>query len=313
VSIGSFILKRLGSGLFVLFVVSLLVFLFLHLIPGDPVDQLTGGESTKEQHEAISKCLHLDQRLPVQYWIFIKNVANGSLGRQCPDPQGDKPSVAARIAEVFPYTLELALGGLLIALFLALPLGVFAAINRGTWLDASAAVVSLLGLSVPLPLLGILFISFFFLTLGWLPGPAEPDAAFAFLMPCMCLGVRLMAMLSRMTRTALVDVLGEDYMTTARAKGLPESVVILKHGLRNALLPVITVIGLQFGALLSGAIIIEKLFSRPGVGTLLLDGILERNYPIVQGCVLAIAASYVVINMLTDMAYGLADPRIRAR
>jgi ABC-type dipeptide/oligopeptide/nickel transport system permease component len=164
---------------------------------------------------------------------------------------------------------------------------------------------------MPTMFLGPILIIVFFVTLGWLPGPAEPDAPLALLLPSIVVGTALMAMLSRMTRSSLVDVMDEDYMRTARAKGLTERLVILKHGLRNALLPVITVAGLQFGALLGGTIITEKVFARPGLGTLLLDGIQERNYPVVQGTVLVIAVAYVTINTLVDLAYGIADPRIR--
>jgi peptide/nickel transport system permease protein len=210
-----------------------------------------------------------------------------------------------------PYTLELALAGMVVALVLALPLGILAAVKRGTAIDTGAAVVSLLGISMPIMWMGPLLLYAFFGYLGWLPGPAEPDARFALVLPALVVGTHLMAMLSRMTRSSLLEVLGEDYMTTARAKGLPPSIVLLKHGLRNALLPVITVAGLQFGAMLSGAIITEKVFSRPGLGTLLLEGISERNFPMVQGTVLVIAVIYVSVNILVDLAYGLADPRIR--
>lgn len=308
--IGPFLLRRLGSSALAILGVSVLVFLFLHLVPGDPVDRLAGGEATPEQRKDMVECMHLDEPLPVQFGIFLQNVGNLTLGQQCPDPQ-HKPTVMARILEVMPYTVELALGGMVVALLLALPLGVIAAIRRGTWVDAMAAVVSLSGISMPTMWMGPLLIFIFYVQLAWLPGPAEADAAFALVLPSIVVGTHLMAMLSRMTRSSLVEVLREDYMTTARAKGLPEWVVIFKHGLRNALLPVITVAGLQFGAMLGGAIITEKVFARPGLGTLLLEGISERNYPLVQGTVLVIAVAYVTVNLLVDMAYGIADPRVR--
>jgi peptide/nickel transport system permease protein len=309
-SIGSFIARRLASGAIAVLGVSLLVFMFLHMVPGDPVDQLAGGDADARDRAEIARCLHLDESLPVQLGIFFKNVANGTLGQQCPNPK-TKPTVMARIIEVMPYTLELALAGMVVALVLALPLGILAAVKRGTAIDTGAAVVSLLGISMPIMWMGPLLLYAFFGYLGWLPGPAEPDARFALVLPALVVGTHLMAMLSRMTRSSLLEVLGEDYMTTARAKGLPPSIVLLKHGLRNALLPVITVAGLQFGAMLSGAIITEKVFSRPGLGTLLLEGISERNFPMVQGTVLVIAVIYVSVNILVDLAYGLADPRIR--
>jgi ABC-type dipeptide/oligopeptide/nickel transport system permease component len=308
--IGPFLIRRLGSSALAVLGVSLLVFFFLHLVPGDPVDRLAGGDATPEQRADMARCMHLDEPLAVQFGIFVGNVADGSLGRQCPDP-ADRPTVMARVLEVMPYTIELAFGGMAVAILLALPLGIIAAVRRGTWIDTAAAMVSLSGISMPIMWMGPLLVSVFFVQLAWLPGPAEPDAALALLLPSVVVGTHLMAMLSRMTRSSLVEVLGEDFMRTARAKGLPEPVVVLKHGLRNALLPVITVAGLQFGSLLGGAIITEKVFARPGLGTLLLEGISERNYPLVQGTVLVIAVAYVTVNLLVDLGYGLADPRVR--
>ncbi len=309
-SLGAFLLRRIGLGAIAILGVCVLVFLFLHLIPGDPVDHLAGGEADEEQRREIEACMHLDKPKWVQVGIFFGNIANGSLGQQCPNPEA-KPTVMARIIEVMPYTIELALGGMLVAVVLALPLGIVAAVRRGSWIDTAAAVVSLTGISMPVMLMGPLAIAIFFIYLGWLPGPAEPDADGALILPSVVVGTHLMAMLSRMTRSSLVDVLGEDYMRTARAKGLPATIVLVKHGLRNAILPVITIAGLQFGAMLSGAIITEKVFARPGLGTLLLDGVSERNYPLVQGTVLVIAFIYVSVNILVDLGYGLADPRIR--
>ena len=311
-SIGSFVLRRLGSGLLAVFGVSVLVFLFLHLIPGDPVAQLAGGgeELDPDRRAAIEECLNLDRTLPEQFGAFLGNIADGSLGHQCPDPQS-KPTVMDRIARVLPYTIELAIGGMFVALIMALPLGILAAVRRGTWVDTLSATVSLLGISMPIMWMGPLALSIFFVDLQLLPGPNEPDALGALFLPAVVVGTHLMAMLSRMTRSSMVEVLGEDYMTTARAKGLPPRTVLLAHGLRNALLPVITVAGLQFGALLSGAIVTEKVFARPGLGTLLLEGISQRNFPLVQGTVLIVAVIYVTVNIVVDLAYGLADPRIR--
>jgi ABC-type dipeptide/oligopeptide/nickel transport system permease component len=309
VPIGPFLVRRLGSSALAVLGVSVLVFFFLHLVPGDPVDRLAGGDATPEQRAEMARCMHLDESLPVQFGIFLRNIGNGTLGRQCPHPAGQ--TVMERVLDVMPYTIQLALGGMLVALLFALPLGVVAAIRRGTWVDALVAAVSLSGISIPTMWMGPLVIFIFYVQLAWLPGPAEADAAFALLLPSIVVGTHLMAMLARMTRSSLVEVLREDFMTTARAKGLPEWIVIVKHGLRNALLPVITVAGLQFGGLLGGAIITEKVFSRPGLGTLLLEGISERNYPLVQGSVLVIAVAYVSVNLLVDLAYGVADPRVR--
>jgi peptide/nickel transport system permease protein len=204
----------------------------------------------------------------------------------------------------------LAIAGMLVAIILALPLGVIAAVRRGTWIDTFATVTSLSVIGLPMMLLAPLLLLAFFLWLGWLPGPTETGLA-SLVLPAIAVGVHLMAMLARMTRSSMIEVLGEDYVRTARAKGLPEKQVLIRHALRNALLPVITVAGLQFGSLLTGAIVIEKVFARPGLGLTLLDAISERNYPVVQGTVLVIAAIYVVVNTLVDLAYGLADPRIR--
>jgi len=242
--------------------------------------------------------------------IFVKNIGNGSLGRQCPNPEG-QPTVMERIAGVMPYTIWLAFGGIAVAVLLAMPLGIIAAVRHGTWVDTMATVVSLSGISIPVMLMGPLCILVFFVYLGWFPGPAEPDGAAALVMPSVVVGTHLMAMLSRMTRSSMVEVLREEYITTARAKGLSTLTVLVKHALRNALLPVITIAGLQFGAMLSGALITEKVFARPGLGTLLLEGIQERNYPVVQGTVLVIAICYVSVNLIVDLTYGFADPRIR--
>lgn len=308
-SIGSFLLRRLGSGVLAILGVSILVFAFLHLVPGDPVDHLAGGEATPEQRKRIEICMGLDKSAPEQFITFLGHIVDGSLGHQCPDPKG-KPTVAARIREVFPHTLALALAGMFVAVLLALPLGVIAAIRRGTWVDTLSTVTSLSVIGLPMMLLAPVLLLVFFIWLGWLPGPTETGPT-SLLLPAVAVGLHLMAMLARMTRSSMIEVLSEDYVRTARAKGLPERRVLVGHALRNALLPVITIAGLQFGSLLTGAIVIEKVFARPGLGLTLLDAILERNYPVVQGCVLVIAVIYVFVNIAVDLAYGLADPRIR--
>jgi peptide/nickel transport system permease protein len=309
VSIGSFLLRRLGSGALAILGVSILVFAFLHLVPGDPVDHIAGGEATAEQRQKLEQCMGLDQSLPVQFVSFLGHIVDGTLGHQCPDPKG-KPTVAARLRQVFPHTLALAIAGMVVAIVLALPLGIIAAVRRGTWADTFATVASLGVIGVPTMLLGPVLLLVFFIWLGWLPGPTETGLS-SLVLPAFAVGLHLMAMLARMTRSSMIEVLHEDYVRTARAKGLSERTVVVRHALRNALLPVITVAGLQFGSLLSGAIVIEKVFARPGLGLTLLDAIAERNYAVVQGTVLVIAVIYVVVNTLVDLAYGLADPRIR--
>jgi ABC-type dipeptide/oligopeptide/nickel transport system permease component len=309
VSLGSFLLRRLGSGVLAILGVTVLVFAFLHLVPGDPIDHLAGGEATPEQRQQLEHCLGLDRSMPVQLGVFLGHVADGTLGHQCPDP-AHKPSVAARITSVLPYTIELAIAGMLVGVLLALPLGVLAAVRRGTWIDTFATVAALSGVAVPMMLYASVLGLVFFAELGWLPGPTETGPA-ALVLPALAVGTHLMAILSRMTRASMVDVLGEDYVRTARAKGLPESRVLFRHALRNALLPVLTVAGMQFGSLLTGAIIVEKVFARPGLGTTLLEAISERDYPVVQGTVFVIAVIYVLVNIAVDVLYGLVDPRIR--
>jgi ABC-type dipeptide/oligopeptide/nickel transport system permease component len=308
-AIGTFLLRRLASGVLAILGVSILTFLLLHMVPGDPVDHLAGGEATVEQRQKIEQCMGLDKTMPRQFVAFLGHIVDGTLGHQCPDPKG-KPTVARRILEALPHTALLAVGGMLVALILALPLGIIAAIRRGSWVDTLATTTALSGIAIPQMMFAPLLVFIFFVLLGWFPGPTE-TGLMALVLPAFAVGTHLMAMLARMTRSSMVEVLGEDDVRTARAKGLAEGRVLLVHALRNALLPVITIAGLQFGSLLSGAIIIENVFARPGLGSTLLAAILERNYPVVQGSVLVIAAIYVLVNTLVDLAYGLADPRIR--
>jgi ABC-type dipeptide/oligopeptide/nickel transport system permease component len=304
-----FILRRLGSGALAILGASLLVFLFLRLVPGDPIDHLAGGDASPEQRAKLERCMGLDRSLPEQFAAFVGHIADGTLGHQCPDPE-HRPSVAARIADALPHTIALAVAAMVIAIALALPLGVATALRRGGWLDGAVSVGSLLGVAAPMMLLAPALLLVFFVALRWLPGPTETGGA-AIVLPAIALGVHLVAMLVRMTRGSLIAALGEDYVRTARAKGASERRVALVHALRNAVLPVITVAGLQFGSLLAGAVITEKIFARPGLGLTLLDAIAERDYPVVQGTVLVIAAMYVVVNLAVDVAYGLIDPRIR--
>jgi peptide/nickel transport system permease protein len=305
-----FALTRTLSGLAVLVAICLVVFFLIHLVPGDPVDAMLGETAPPVERHRLRQALHLDEPLSRQLVRFAGSLADGTLGRSFRHP--DK-TVAALIAGVYPYTLQLALASMIVALLLALPLGIGAALKRDTIIDFTATGISLLGISIPNLYLGPLLLLVFYIQLGWFPGPAPDDPASlaSLVLPALTLGTALMAMLARMTRSSLVEVMSEDYIRTARAKGLSSTRVVLKHGLKNALIPVISVAGLQFGALLSGAIVTEKIFSRPGIGTLLLSAIASRDYPLIQGCVLTIAGSYVIINALTDLTYGLVDPRIR--
>ena len=302
-----YLLRRLASSLVAVLGASVLVFLFLHLVPGDPVDNLAGGDATPEQRAELMRCMHLDRPIPEQLGIFFRNVANGTLGQQCPDPTGKLPPVWAQIRRVLPYTAELAVVAVLLAVLIALPLGVAAAVKRGTYIEAAATAISFAGISIPLIWMGPIALSVFFLDLGWAAGPGERNV----ILPACVLATHLMAILARMTRSSMLEVLGEDYIRTARAKGLSSGAVLLRHGLRNALLPVITVVGMQTSSLLAGAVVTERVFSRPGLGTLLFEAISTRNYPVIQGCVFVVAIIVVTVNFAVDLAYGLADPRIR--
>jgi peptide/nickel transport system permease protein len=311
VSIGSFILRRLGSGALAVLGVSILVFLFLHAIPGDPIDHLLGEDASAADRKKIEQCMGLDKSMPEQFVRFLGNVVDGSLGKQCRTTDtGDTRTVAGRVADVLPYTVRLAVLGMLLAMVLALPLGILAAVRRGTWIDTAATVFSLSGIAMPMMLMAPLLLLGFFAVLGWLPGPTETGPA-AILLPALAIATHLMAMLSRMTRSSMVEVLGEDYVRTARAKGLPERVVLWKHALRNALLPVITVVGADFGSYLSGAVLTESIFAWPGLGRFTLDAILKRDLPAIQGAVLFMAVLFMTVNLVVDLLYARVDPRVR--
>jgi peptide/nickel transport system permease protein len=285
-----------------------LVFFFLHMIPGDPVEVMLGETAQQADKERLREELGLNLPLYVQYGHFLTRIARGDLG----ESYFYRRPVAQVIAERIPATVELALVAFVVASLIAIPLGIIAALREGTTVDNLSVLFSLVGVSMPNFWLGPLLIILFSLTLGWFPVSGRTGVA-SLVLPAVTLGIALAALLSRMTRASLLERLGEDYLTVARAKGLPEWKVILKHALRNALIPVITVMGLQIGVLLSGAIITENVFAWPGIGTLLINAIEARDYPIVQGCVLLISLSYVIVNLVTDLVYSLADPRIRLR
>ena len=285
-----------------------LVFFFLHMIPGDPVEVMLGETAQQADKEKLREELGLNLPLYVQYGRFMAGVAKGDLG----EAYFYRRPVTQVIADRIPATVELALAAFLVAGLIAIPLGIVAALREGTAVDSASVLFSLVGVSMPNFWLGPLLIILFSIQLGWFPVSGRGGVG-SLVLPAITLGTALAAVLSRMTRASLLERLGEDYLTVARAKGLPEWKVILKHALRNALIPIITVMGLQFGALLSGAIITENVFSWPGIGTLLINAIAARDYPLVQGCVLFITFSYVFVNLVTDLLYGWVDPRIRVR
>jgi peptide/nickel transport system permease protein len=297
---------RVGSALIVVFGVCTLVFLLLHLVPGDPVDAMLGESARPADRAALRASLGLDQPLLEQYTRYLVGLARLDLGQSFQDQR----PVSAVLAERLPATLQLAAAALLLALVLAIPLGVLAAKHRGGPIDGAAMSFSLLGISLPNFWLGPLLILVFSLWLGWTPVSGN-DGAVSLVLPAITLGTGLAAVLARMVRASVLEVLGEDYIRTARAKGLSEAAVLRRHALRNAWLPVLTLVGLQLGGVLGGAVITETVFAWPGVGSLLVESIQSRDYPVVQGCVLLISVLYVLVNAATDLAYARVDPRIR--
>ena len=300
------LLFRLVYTIPVVWLVVSLVFLLIHLVPGDPIQQMLGEGARVADVAALRHSYGLDLPLGTQYVRYWRGVLHGDLGRSL----RLNDSVTHLVLTRYPYTVSLTLASLVLALLLAIPAGVAASLYRGRWQDHLLGGVSLLGLSFPVFALGPLLILLVSIRLGWLPvsGAAGPEY---LVLPAITMGSALAAILTRMVRTAMLEEMGQDYIRTARAKGLPERVVIYRHALRNALIPIITLVGLQFGALLAGAIVTEKIFSWPGIGQLTVSAISNRDYALVQGCILAIGLTYVLVNLLTDIAYVLVNPRIR--
>jgi peptide/nickel transport system permease protein len=282
------------------------VFLLIHLVPGDPIQQMLGEGAAPTDIEAVRHAYGLDQPIGRQYLNYWKGVLRGDLGKSLRYDQ----NVARLIADRYPYTLRLTLASLAVALVLSIPAGVRSARRRNRWDDRAISFVSLLGLSFPNFALGPVLILFFAIGLGVLPVSGSGTLAHLVL-PAVTMGGALAAILTRMVRTAMLEELGQDYIRTARAKGLPERTVVYRHALRNAMIPVLTVIGLQFGALLAGAIVTETIFSWPGIGRLTIQAISNRDYYLVQGCILAIGLTYIAVNFCTDLLYSVANPRIR--
>jgi ABC-type dipeptide/oligopeptide/nickel transport system permease component len=300
------ILSRIGSALVVVFGVSTLVFLLIHLVPGDPVEAMLGESARPADRQTLRAALGLDQPLAEQYLRYLDGLVRLDLGQSFQFQR----AVADLLAERIPPTLELTGAALALALALAVPLGVLAARSRGGALDSFATGFSLLGISIPNFWLGPLLILVFSLWLGWTPVSGR-DGPASLILPAVTLGTGLAAILARMVRSSVLEVSGEDYVRTARAKGLSELAVMWRHALRNAWLPVLTLVGLQLGGLLGGAVITETVFAWPGVGSLLVEAIQNRDYPVVQAAVLLVSLGYVLVNTLTDLVYAWVDPRIR--
>ena len=301
-----FVARRVALTIPVLLGVATLVFALIHLIPGDPAQAMLGEAAPQADVDALRRQLGLDRPLLVQYGDFLAGAITGDLGTSL---RTGTP-VSAQIAERLPATFELALAAMLVALALALPLGIAAATWRGTIVDRAAMTVALAGMSIPNFWLGPLLAIVFAVELGWLPVSGRGGVEHLVL-PALSLGLALAAMLARMTRASLLEELREPYVLAARARGVSRMRAVMAHAFRNSLIPVVTIVGLQFGAVLTGAVITETIFSWPGIGRLLIQSIGFRDYPLVQGCILLIAVTYVAVNLLTDLAYGFLDPRIR--
>ncbi|HEY7791707.1 MAG TPA: nickel ABC transporter permease [Vicinamibacterales bacterium] len=303
---GSYILRRLLLTIPVLLGVATLVFALIHLVPGDPVQAMLGEGATPADVAELRTKLGLDRPLYVQYESFLVGLVHGDLGTSI---RTNEP-VTQAIAERVPATVELAFASMCVAVLIAIPLGVLAAAWRGTGIDYGATTLALLGISIPNFWLGPLLAIVFSIELGWLPVSGRGGLAHLVL-PAITLGAPLAAVLARMTRASVVEELRELYVLAARAKGVSRTRAVLHHAFRNSLIPIVTIFGLQFGAVLTGAVITETIFAWPGVGRLLIQAIDFRDYPLVQGCILLIAFAYVGANLLTDLTYGWLDPRIR--
>jgi len=305
-------LRRILITLPVIWVVVSVVFLLIHIVPGDPIAQMLGEGATATDISALRHAYGFDAPLSEQYVHYWHGVLHADLGESL----RLHDSVTHLIAQRYPYTLALTSAALLLGMLAAFPAGIWSALYRDRWQDRSLGVISLVGLSFPNFALGPILILLFSIGLGWLPvsgagfGGAR-DFLLHLILPALTLALGLSAILTRMIRTAMLEELSQDYIRTARAKGLSESAVVYRHALPNALIPVLTVIGLQFGSLLAGAIVTETIFSWPGIGRLTLSAISNRDYALVQGCILAVGLTYVAVNLMTDVAYTVANPRMR--
>jgi ABC-type dipeptide/oligopeptide/nickel transport system permease component len=301
-----FLLRRLGLTIPVLFGVATLVFSLIHLVPGDPAQAMLGEGAAPQDVQELRSKLGLDRPLVEQYAAFLRGALGGDLGMSFRTGQ----AVTSMIVERMPATIELALAAIVVTLILALPLGIVAAVWRGTPIDHSAMTFALAGISVPNFWLGPLLAIVFAVELGWLPVSGR-SGLLSLVLPAVSLGLALAAILARMTRASLLEELHQLYVRSAQARGVSRSRAVLRHALGNSLVPVVTIVGSQFGAVLTGAVITETIFAWPGIGRLLIQSIGFRDYPLVQGCILLIAVTYVAVNLVTDILYGVLDPRIR--
>lgn len=330
----NYIIKRLLALIPILIGVAVIVFLIVHLIPGDPAQTMLGERATDQALERLREQMGLNDPLPVQFWRYIKDLLRGDFGRSI---MSNNP-VSQELAQRFPATLELSFFAIMFAVGIGVPAGIFAAINQNSWFDNLSMLIALMGVSMPIFWLGLMFIWLFAVELGWFPPSSRigigldfspitnlyvldsilqsnfsalKDVLHHLVLPAVALGTIPMAIIARMTRSSMLEVLRRDFIRTAYAKGLKRKVVIFKHTLKNAMVPIITVVGLQFGVLLGGAVMTETIFSWPGLGKYLVDAIYARDFPIVQGGILFFAGVFVIVNLLVDLSYALFDPRIQ--
>jgi peptide/nickel transport system permease protein len=308
-----YVVRRLLVTFPVLLGVSILAFAIMHVVPGDPVRLMAGPDAPEDVVQRIRAELGLERPLPLQYWSFLTRALQGDLGRSL----RSRAPVVDEIVARFPATLELTTVSMLIAVLIGIPLGLVSAVRRATWVDYTAMGVSLSTLSMPIFWFAIVAIWIFSLHLGWFPVSGRGGAVWEWnglrhiVLPAVTLATTSVAIISRLTRSGMLEVLGREFIVTARAKGAAEPLVVGKHALKNALIPVVTVVGLQYGFLLGGAVVTETIFAWPGVGRLAITSILQRDYPVVQGCVLLVAVLFVLINLAVDLLYAWLDPRIR--
>ncbi|MFO7646050.1 MAG: ABC transporter permease [Desulfosarcina sp.] len=300
-----YIMRRLLLTVPVVVGVSILIFLIIRLIPGDPAIAIAGVHASNEYIEQIRKDLYLDRSLAVQYAIFVRNLARGDLGNSTMT----RRPVVVELRERFPRTVELTLLAMLIASVVGISAGIISATRRYSIFDNISMLVALFGVAAPVFWLALMLQLLFAVHLGWLPATGRGTFRHLIL-PAITLGLASAGLIARITRSSMLEVLRQDFITTARAKGLTEKVVVYKHALKNALIPVVAIMGLQFGILLGGAVLTETVFAWPGVGRLLVDSILARDYPVVQGAVLVLAVTFVLINLIVDLIYAFLDPRI---
>ncbi len=304
-----YLIKRILIAVPVLWGVTVVVFILMHLAPGDPIMAMMTSDFDKGTYELLRHQFGLDQPLPVQYLLWLSHILQGDLGR---DMMARRP-VLEWIADTIPTTLTLAVGSIIIAVVVGIPLGIVAAVRREGIFDGISRVAAVIGVSMPVFWLGMLMIILFAVQFRWFPagGSMSEFGLKAMILPSLALGLSMAALIMRMTRSSMLDVLGEDYVRTARAKGLKEALVLQRHALGNALIPVVTVVGLQFGNVLGGAVLTEIVFSLPGLGRMMVEAIARRDYPLVEGTVLAVSVLFVFVNLMVDMLYGIIDPRIR--